>query len=106
MIPNSRLFTDDLPLLKKARDLGDMIEALPASEQATRLSVAASDVSHGLQGVVFKIREAFPDIVPSGDHDLIDELIGLLRVTRIQRDDAQTLHMQTRAKLRAVTEQP
>jgi hypothetical protein len=36
-----------------------------------------------------KIRSAFPEINPSGGHDLIDELIGLLRVARGQRDAAE-----------------
>jgi len=36
-----------------------------------------------------RILEAFPDLTPSAGHDYVDEVIGLLRVTRGQRDDAQ-----------------
>jgi hypothetical protein len=38
-----------------------------------------------------RIKEAFPDITPSGGHDYLDELMGLLRVTRMQRDSAERL---------------
>lgn len=36
-----------------------------------------------------KIRNEIPGIAPSGDHDLIDEVLGLLRVARQQRDDLE-----------------
>jgi hypothetical protein len=41
-----------------------------------------------------RIRAAFPEISPSSGHDLLDELIGLLRVTRGQRDDLERQFIQ------------
>jgi hypothetical protein len=36
-----------------------------------------------------RIIAAIPDIKPSGGHDYLDELLGLLRVARSQRDTAE-----------------
>lgn len=36
-----------------------------------------------------KIKAAFPEMSPSGGQDYVDEIIGLLRVARLQRDMAE-----------------
>lgn len=36
-----------------------------------------------------RIREAFPEMQPSADHDYVDEIIGLLRVARMHITDAE-----------------
>jgi len=36
-----------------------------------------------------RILKEYPDLKPSGDFDLLDEVLGLLRVTRSQRDSAE-----------------
>jgi hypothetical protein len=56
-------------------------------------------MAHELRASIDKIKSAFPDITPSGGHDLVDELIGLLRVTRGQRDDEIKLNAELRAKV-------
>lgn len=38
-----------------------------------------------------RIQAAFPELKPSAGYDVIDELCGLLRVARMQRDDYERL---------------
>lgn len=38
-----------------------------------------------------RIKAEIPDIAPSAGHDLLEEVLGLLRVTRSQRDTAERM---------------
>lgn len=41
------------------------------------------------QWVIDRILKAYPELKPSAGHDLLDELIGEIKVARLQRDDAE-----------------
>lgn len=41
---------------------------------------------------------------PSGGHDYVDELIGLLRVAHMQRDDAESRALNAEKKLKEARE--
>jgi len=64
----------------------EMVEARLKIFGRLVLGLRAHDV-----GVDERIKLAFPEIQPSGDYDLLSELMGILRVTRMQRDEAEKL---------------
>ena len=49
---------------------------------------------------------ALENAVPSGGHTPVDEILGLLRVARMQRDQAQNEALALAAKLRTRMEPP
>lgn len=48
-----------------------------------------SEISKQYEKAMSTAKEACGDINPSGDNTWVDELAGLLRVTRLQRDAAE-----------------
>jgi hypothetical protein len=94
------------PLYKDIYDLCQEIEKLPASEQATKVVVMASNLERPVAQLLSlekKIKAAFPEIEPSGGHDYVDELIGLLRVARMHIKDSEDRCVQVSRKHDAVT---
>lgn len=51
---------------------------------------------NGKPSVEQRIKEAFPELEPSAGHDYVDEIIGLLRIARMQRDDAETRYLEAK----------
>jgi hypothetical protein len=52
-----------------------------------------------------RIRKEHPDMQPSGGYDEIDELLGLLRVARMNRDSAEAEVLRLRKEMLALTRQ-
>jgi hypothetical protein len=82
----------------KERQVGERCEERPTIALGGRHwepiveEQAAVDLLRGLaaegNAIEARIKAEIPDLAPSGDHDALEELLGLLRVTRGQRDDA------------------
>src|SRR6266540_2560493 len=66
-------------------ELDRAVETLRLTRDGASLLVGAEEERQAMEA---KLREACGGSEPSGGHDYADEVIGLLRVTRQQRDDA------------------